>query len=297
MSVAARSRLHPSGARHRHRDERAGVAHHRGVQRAEACRSPASHHPPHPPYRVPDPAARRVKAEEASATLHEGVLTSPCPRHRPQAAAHRDHRVLAPPGACREAAAWRPCSGGGSAGRRPSCRHKEVRPHGDAPTAGAAALRAYRSAWAGLLRDPLSSLSYRRLDDAAYTLCVLMGNATPPTPWHRQRAFSPGLGRARQAPGRATRAPVHPHLAAFGSRGPRMITERSAMRRASPLARHPAEPLAVVGPGGGQIQAALDHERGHLDAPVWVEGRPGPPLRGCLTKHRAGPTNTGRHRR
>ncbi|MER5519577.1 DUF5133 domain-containing protein [Streptomyces sp. NPDC002763] len=27
----------------------------------------------------------------------------------------------------------------------------------------------------GLPRDPLSSLSYRRLDDAAYTLCVLMG--------------------------------------------------------------------------------------------------------------------------
>ncbi|WP_405883787.1 DUF5133 domain-containing protein [Streptomyces sp. NBC_01136] len=39
----------------------------------------------------------------------------------------------------------------------------------------AAALRAYRSAWAALLRDPLSSLSYCRLDDAAYTLCVLMG--------------------------------------------------------------------------------------------------------------------------
>ncbi|WP_123974138.1 DUF5133 domain-containing protein [Streptomyces sp. Ag109_O5-1] len=27
----------------------------------------------------------------------------------------------------------------------------------------------------GLLRDPLSSLSYRWLDGAAYTLCVLMG--------------------------------------------------------------------------------------------------------------------------
>ncbi|MFI2200452.1 DUF5133 domain-containing protein [Streptomyces sp. NPDC020192] len=39
----------------------------------------------------------------------------------------------------------------------------------------AAALRSYRSAWAGLRRDPVSPLSYRRLDDAAYTLCVLMG--------------------------------------------------------------------------------------------------------------------------
>ncbi|KUL44122.1 DUF5133 domain-containing protein [Streptomyces regalis] len=39
----------------------------------------------------------------------------------------------------------------------------------------AAALRTYRSAWAALLRDPVSALSYRRLDDAAYTLCVLMG--------------------------------------------------------------------------------------------------------------------------
>lgn len=39
----------------------------------------------------------------------------------------------------------------------------------------AAALHAYRSAWAGLLRDPASPHSYRRLDDAAYTLCVLMG--------------------------------------------------------------------------------------------------------------------------
>lgn len=44
----------------------------------------------------------------------------------------------------------------------------------------AAALRAYRSAWAGLLRDPANPLRYRRLEDAAYTLCVLMGqrNAT-----------------------------------------------------------------------------------------------------------------------
>ncbi|MGP4010838.1 DUF5133 domain-containing protein [Streptomyces sp. 4N124] len=39
----------------------------------------------------------------------------------------------------------------------------------------AAALHAYRSAWTGLLRDPASPHSYRRLDDAAYTLCVLMG--------------------------------------------------------------------------------------------------------------------------
>ncbi|WP_433446090.1 DUF5133 domain-containing protein [Streptomyces sp. CA-142005] len=38
----------------------------------------------------------------------------------------------------------------------------------------AAALRAYRSAWTGLLRDG-EPLSYRRLDDPAYTLCVLMG--------------------------------------------------------------------------------------------------------------------------
>ncbi|MBC2906798.1 DUF5133 domain-containing protein [Streptomyces cupreus] len=39
----------------------------------------------------------------------------------------------------------------------------------------AAALHAYRSAWAGLLDDPASPYSHRRLDDAAYTLCVLMG--------------------------------------------------------------------------------------------------------------------------
>lgn len=39
----------------------------------------------------------------------------------------------------------------------------------------AAALRAYRSAWAGLLRESANPLSHRRLDDAAYTLCVLMG--------------------------------------------------------------------------------------------------------------------------
>ncbi|MGW0826162.1 DUF5133 domain-containing protein [Streptomyces sp. NPDC002845] len=39
----------------------------------------------------------------------------------------------------------------------------------------AAALHAYRSAWAGLLRDSASPHSYRRLDDTAYTLCVLMG--------------------------------------------------------------------------------------------------------------------------
>ncbi|MGC9539794.1 DUF5133 domain-containing protein [Streptomyces sp. UG1] len=39
----------------------------------------------------------------------------------------------------------------------------------------AAALGDYRSAWAALLVDPASPLSYRRLDDAAYTLCVLMG--------------------------------------------------------------------------------------------------------------------------
>jgi hypothetical protein len=39
----------------------------------------------------------------------------------------------------------------------------------------AAALRAYRYAQAGLLRDPADPLRYRRLDDAAYTLCVLMG--------------------------------------------------------------------------------------------------------------------------
>ncbi|MFI6488774.1 DUF5133 domain-containing protein [Streptomyces sp. NPDC050564] len=38
-----------------------------------------------------------------------------------------------------------------------------------------AALRAYRYAQAGLLRDPADPLRYRRLDDAAYTLCVLMG--------------------------------------------------------------------------------------------------------------------------
>ncbi|MER5796251.1 DUF5133 domain-containing protein [Streptomyces sp. NPDC001980] len=40
------------------------------------------------------------------------------------------------------------------------------------PTSGPLPLRFARN---GLLRDPLSSLSYRRLDDAAYTLCVLMG--------------------------------------------------------------------------------------------------------------------------
>ncbi|WP_406176235.1 DUF5133 domain-containing protein [Streptomyces sp. NBC_00996] len=39
----------------------------------------------------------------------------------------------------------------------------------------AAALRAYRYAQAGLLRDPADPLRYRWLDDAAYTLCVLMG--------------------------------------------------------------------------------------------------------------------------
>ncbi|MEV6946987.1 DUF5133 domain-containing protein [Streptomyces sp. NPDC051172] len=39
----------------------------------------------------------------------------------------------------------------------------------------AAALHAYRSAWADLLHDPACPLSYRRLDDAAYTLSVLMG--------------------------------------------------------------------------------------------------------------------------
>lgn len=38
----------------------------------------------------------------------------------------------------------------------------------------AAALRAYRSAQAGLLREPSNRLRYRLLDDAAYTLCVLM---------------------------------------------------------------------------------------------------------------------------
>ncbi|MFD3586848.1 DUF5133 domain-containing protein [Streptomyces sp. NPDC058683] len=40
------------------------------------------------------------------------------------------------------------------------------------PTSGPLLLRFARN---GLLRDPLSSLSYRRLEDAAYTLCVLMG--------------------------------------------------------------------------------------------------------------------------
>jgi len=39
----------------------------------------------------------------------------------------------------------------------------------------AAALHAYRSARAGLLRDPANPHSHRRLDDSAYTLCVLMG--------------------------------------------------------------------------------------------------------------------------
>ncbi|MER6125219.1 DUF5133 domain-containing protein [Streptomyces sp. NPDC001795] len=38
----------------------------------------------------------------------------------------------------------------------------------------AAALRAYRYAQAGLLRDPANPLRRRRLDDTAYTLCVLM---------------------------------------------------------------------------------------------------------------------------
>jgi hypothetical protein len=38
----------------------------------------------------------------------------------------------------------------------------------------AAALRAYRNAQAGILRDPANPLRYRQLDDAAYTLCVLM---------------------------------------------------------------------------------------------------------------------------
>ncbi|MGW3451534.1 DUF5133 domain-containing protein [Streptomyces sp. NPDC001076] len=39
----------------------------------------------------------------------------------------------------------------------------------------AAALRAYQSARADLPHDRASPLSQQRLDDAAYTLCVLMG--------------------------------------------------------------------------------------------------------------------------
>lgn len=38
----------------------------------------------------------------------------------------------------------------------------------------AAALRAYRNAMAGILREPTNPLRHRQLDDAAYTLCVLM---------------------------------------------------------------------------------------------------------------------------
>lgn len=38
----------------------------------------------------------------------------------------------------------------------------------------AAALRAYRNAMAGILREPANPLRHRQLDDAAYTLCVLM---------------------------------------------------------------------------------------------------------------------------
>ncbi|MFF5019715.1 DUF5133 domain-containing protein [Streptomyces sp. NPDC001165] len=75
----------------------------------------------------------------------------------------------------------------------------------------AAALCAYRSAWAGLLRDPLSSLSFRRLDDAAYTLCRSASsrhNATPPTPWPRQRAVSPGPRPSTAGAGAGTGAPA-----------------------------------------------------------------------------------------
>ncbi|MGW0771862.1 DUF5133 domain-containing protein [Streptomyces sp. NPDC002676] len=39
----------------------------------------------------------------------------------------------------------------------------------------AAALHSYRSAWAGLLHDPANPLTSRRLDDAAYTLRVHIG--------------------------------------------------------------------------------------------------------------------------
>ncbi|MFB7508276.1 DUF5133 domain-containing protein [Streptomyces broussonetiae] len=38
----------------------------------------------------------------------------------------------------------------------------------------AAALRSYRYAQAGLLHEPSNPLRRRRLDDTAYTLCVLM---------------------------------------------------------------------------------------------------------------------------
>ncbi|MER5901130.1 DUF5133 domain-containing protein [Streptomyces mirabilis] len=58
----------------------------------------------------------------------------------------------------------------------------------------AAALRAYLSAWAGPLRDPLSSLSYCRLDDAAYALRVPMG----------QRNAADAVAQAESLPARAS---------------------------------------------------------------------------------------------
>lgn len=68
----------------------------------------------------------------------------------------------------------------------------------------AAALRAYGSAQAGVLRDPANPLRYRRLDDAAYTLCVLMGQHNAADAVRTSRTPShPGHGRWSSTPGSA----------------------------------------------------------------------------------------------
>ncbi|WP_155059490.1 DUF5133 domain-containing protein [Streptomyces blattellae] len=72
----------------------------------------------------------------------------------------------------------------------------------------AAALRAYRSAQAGLLHDPANLLRHRRLDDAAYTLCVLMGQRDAADAAAHAEAFlvKSGADRAARRPDQAQTA-------------------------------------------------------------------------------------------
>ncbi|MFF4805090.1 DUF5133 domain-containing protein [Streptomyces sp. NPDC001351] len=85
----------------------------------------------------------------------------------------------------------------------------------------AAALHAYRSAWTGVLRDPACPLSYRRLDDAAYTLSVLMGqrNAADAVAEAESLLASASAGERRRRAGqvRPPSADVDSESAADGS--------------------------------------------------------------------------------
>jgi hypothetical protein len=63
----------------------------------------------------------------------------------------------------------------------------------------AAALRRYRSAQSALLRDPMNPFRYRRLEDSAYTLCVLMGQRNAADAVAQAESFTAGTSAGAKA--------------------------------------------------------------------------------------------------